>query len=232
MKLFTSAFALLLLVLGLGQAGAQVTCTDIPPVRARASSGDARQAVDNIAGSRWESLHADPQWLVVDLGQVYNVNQVRILWEVANAATYNLLGSADSVAWDTLVQFSGGMQGNRTDLFDTLSGQYRYLMMDGFTRSTGWGYSIFEFEVCGSSITAINKPQNQQLLPLYPNPTKGAVKLEAAQAGAYRVTDLQGRLVKAGDLQKGANTIALGELKPGVYLVQAGGQVNRLVLED
>ena len=43
---------------------------------------------------------------------------------------------------------SGGTFGNRTDTV-ALAGSYRYVRMQGLTRSSVYGYSIFEIEVWG-----------------------------------------------------------------------------------
>jgi hypothetical protein len=48
------------------------------------------RAFDGNTGSRWESVHGvDNVWLQVDLGDVYNLNEVEILWE-ATAAKVSL----------------------------------------------------------------------------------------------------------------------------------------------
>lgn len=112
----------------------------------------ANLAIDNNGSTRWESNHGvSPSSLTLDLGQAYALNQVVILWEAANAASYEILGSNNNSTWTQLSLRTGGTFGNRTDTV-ALSGTYRYVRMNALTRSTGntWGYSVFEIDVFGA----------------------------------------------------------------------------------
>ncbi|MCE3253948.1 MAG: hypothetical protein K0Q67_2968 [Cellvibrio sp.] len=128
--------------------------TNINPVSATGSSNlqPASYAIDNIGTTRWESSHGvSPSSLTLDLGQAYVLNQVVILWEAANAASYEILGSNNNSTWTQLSLRTGGTFGNRTDTVG-LSGTWRYVRMNALTRSSGntWGYSIFEMDVFGA----------------------------------------------------------------------------------
>lgn len=127
-------------------------CYSVSPVKAYASSGNPEAAIDGDAGSRWESKFEDPQYLIVDLGLLTKVNKVSISWEKANAKDYNLLASKDSLTWDTLAVKRNMPQEVRTDFIDSIGKNYRYIKMDGRTRNTPYGYSIYELEVCGTAI--------------------------------------------------------------------------------
>jgi len=112
----------------------------------------ANLANDNNGSTRWESNHGvSPSSLTLDLGQPYALSQVVILWEAANAASYEILGSNNNSSWTQLSQRTGGTFGNRTDTLG-LNGTYRYVRMNALTRSAGnnWGYSIFEMDVFGA----------------------------------------------------------------------------------
>lgn len=112
----------------------------------------AGEAVDGNNGTRWESFHGvDPVWLSVDLGMQFNVQQVIIRWETANAANYSVQGSNDNANWVTLAQVTGGQSGERTDTHN-MNGDYRYIRMYGTQRSTQWGYSIWEMQVMGDDV--------------------------------------------------------------------------------
>ncbi len=122
------------------------------PTAASTGLAPAANAVDGNAGSRWESAHAaDPSWISVDLGAVYNLNSVAIDWEAANAANYQVQGSNDNANWAVLATKTGGAFGNRTDI-NSVTGSYRYVRIFCTARSVGnnWGYSIFELKVSGS----------------------------------------------------------------------------------
>lgn len=119
-------------------------------------------AVDGDPETRWESNHAvDPAFLTIDLGQAYNLSQVVIDWEAANAANYTIQGSNNNSSWTTLATRTGGSFGDRTDTV-AISGIYRYVRMNGTTRSVGndWGYSIWEMAVYGSSTSNLPTPWN------------------------------------------------------------------------
>jgi len=114
------------------------------------AAGDASLAVDGNPATRWESAHGvDPSWITLDLGAEYELYQVIIDWEAANAATYEIQGSNDNSNWTTLASESGGAFGDRTDIV-TLSGTHRYVRMHGLTRTSVYGYSIWQMEVYGS----------------------------------------------------------------------------------
>lgn len=114
------------------------------------AAGGPGLAVDGNMATRWESAHGvDPSWIVLDLGASYALSEVIIHWEAANAASYEIQGSADNSNWTVLSSQSGGTFGDRTDSL-SVSGIYRYVRMYGLTRSSPYGYSIWEMEVYGS----------------------------------------------------------------------------------
>ena len=108
-------------------------------------------AFDGNLATRWESAHGvDPSTLTLDLGSASTLTKVIIYWEAANAASYIVEGSNDNSSWSSLASLSNGAYGDRTDTHD-ISGDYRYLRMNGTSRSVGnaYGYSIWEMEVYG-----------------------------------------------------------------------------------
>jgi hypothetical protein len=136
----------------------------------------ANLANDNNGGTRWESNHGvSPSSLTLDLGQPYALNQVVILWEAANAASYEILGSNNNSSWTQLSLRTGGTFGNRTDTH-AVSGSYRYVRVYATARSAGnnWGYSIFELNVfaqnaAASSSSASSTPTPALLTPVSAN---------------------------------------------------------------
>lgn len=125
----------------------------LTPVAASASTAltAASNAIDKNGGTRWESAHAiDPSWITFDLGSAKTLTQIAIDWEAANAANYTVQGSNDNANWTDIASKTGGTFGNRTDTL-TLSGNYRYVRINGSARSAGnlWGYSIWEVRLTG-----------------------------------------------------------------------------------
>ncbi len=119
---------------------------------ATASTGNAAAAVDGNIGTRWESAFADPQWITVDLGAMYNINEVKITWEGAYAEDYLVqLSPTNNEDWTTVKTVTG----NNVLINDhtSLSGSGRYLRIYGTKRGTIYGYSIWELEAYGSLFT-------------------------------------------------------------------------------
>lgn len=104
----------------------------------------AGMAVDGNSGTRWASLATDAQWIYVDLGSVMPVNGVVLHWETAYGKAYNIQVSNDANTWTTVLPVTNG-DGGYDDL--PLSASGRYVRMQGVTRGTGWGYSLWSFEV-------------------------------------------------------------------------------------
>ncbi|MFC8435877.1 discoidin domain-containing protein [Streptomyces sp. NPDC057253] len=107
----------------------------------------AAAAVDGDTGTRWSSAATDDQWLQVDLGATASISQVVLNWETAYAADYKIQVSPDGGSWSDLRTVTGGDGG--TDTL-TVSGQGRYVRMQGVHRATPWGYSLWEFQVYGT----------------------------------------------------------------------------------
>ncbi|MFD4029542.1 discoidin domain-containing protein [Streptomyces sp. NPDC058637] len=106
----------------------------------------AADAVDGNLGTRWSSAASDGQWLQVDLGSSAALNQVVLRWEGAYAKAYRIELSTDGANWSTAYSTATGTGGTETL---AISGTARYVRMQGVTRATGYGYSLWEFQVYG-----------------------------------------------------------------------------------
>jgi len=108
------------------------------------------KAVDGNTGTRWGSKEgADPQWISVDLGTHANVSRVRLLWETAYGKAYRVEVSDDGTTWTPVFTTTTGDGG--TDDLTGLSGGGRFVRVFGTKRGTSFGYSLFEFEVYGTT---------------------------------------------------------------------------------
>ncbi|MDD9375957.1 discoidin domain-containing protein [Streptomyces sp. ZAF1911] len=108
----------------------------------------AANATDGNATTRWSSSRSDAQWLQVDLGATRSINEVRLSWETAYAKAYQIQISDDGSHWITLYSTTVGTGGIQ-DLTG-LAGNGRYIRMNATARGTGYGYSLWSFEVYGS----------------------------------------------------------------------------------
>jgi hypothetical protein len=120
---------------------------------ALASSGEngansAPAAFDGNDGTRWSSAFSDPQWLRVDLGRSSAISRVVLQWEAAYARAFQIQTSEDGSAWTPIFSTTTGTGGTQ---MLTVSGTGRYVRMFGTQRGTGFGYSLFEFKVFGTS---------------------------------------------------------------------------------
>jgi len=119
------------------------------------SSGRAAEyAFDNSASTRWASQQSDNQWIYVDLGGKFNINRVQLHWENAYGKSYKIQVSNNAVNWTDIYSTTTGDGG--FDNLTGLSGTGRYVRMQGIQRGTGWGYSLWEFEVYGTPVQPNN----------------------------------------------------------------------------
>ncbi|MGI5484227.1 discoidin domain-containing protein [Streptomyces lavendofoliae] len=107
----------------------------------------AAAAVDGNLGTRWSSAFSDPQWIQVDLGAASALSQVVLRWEAAYAKAYRIELSTDGANWSTAHSTTAGAGGTETV---PVSGTARYVRVQGVTRATGYGYSLWEFQVYGN----------------------------------------------------------------------------------
>ncbi|MEV8553746.1 discoidin domain-containing protein [Streptomyces glaucescens] len=109
----------------------------------------APAAVDgNLTGTRWASQWSDNQWFQVDLGQRTAISRVVLTWEAAYGKAYDIQLSDNGSDWRTVRSVTAG-DGGTDDL--TVSGTGRYVRLQGVTRGTGYGYSLWEFQVYGGT---------------------------------------------------------------------------------
>lgn len=109
----------------------------------------AAQAWDGDAVTRWASLKTEPHWIYVDLGEVAHVSRVRLMWEAAYATVYDIeRANAAGGPWTSMQHVTNG-NGGTDDLTTLTAGNGRYIRMNGITRFTAYGFSLFEIEVYG-----------------------------------------------------------------------------------
>src|ERR1700745_511031 len=112
------------------------------------ASFPASNAVDGNTGTRWSSAFSDPQWLEVDLGSSQSICQVTLNWETAYGKAFQIQTSADNSTWTTIYSTTAGTGGTQNL---SVTGTGRYIRMYGTARGTQYGYSLWEFQVFGSS---------------------------------------------------------------------------------
>lgn len=128
------------------------------PGTASSTLGDqsASRAFDADLTSKWESVHADATAnIYVDLGNTYDVNRVKILWEAAFAENYDIKFSIDKTNWTTIKSVTSNL--TTTNDVTGLAGKARYVGIFCLTKHlTPYGYSIYNVEVYGPGGTSPN----------------------------------------------------------------------------
>src|ERR1700733_12023635 len=146
------------------------------------SAYPAADAVDGNTGTRWSSAFSDPQWLEVDLGSSQSICQVTLNWENAYATAFQIQTSTDNTNWTTIYSTTSGSGGVQTL---NVSGTGRYIRMYGTARATPYGYSLWEFQVygtsgstttsCNTTDAALNHPATASSLESSAYPASNAV---------------------------------------------------------
>ncbi|MFI8448630.1 discoidin domain-containing protein [Streptomyces erythrochromogenes] len=158
--------ALLVLLPGSSTAqAAPVLLSQGKPATASSVEGagtPAAAAVDGDNGTRWSSQFSDPQWIQVDLGAPARLSQVVLRWETAHARAYRIELSTNGTDWTTAHSTAAGSGGVQT--LD-ITGTARYVRVYGTQRATAWGYSLWEFQVYGTTDTGPTLPGGGDLGP-------------------------------------------------------------------
>lgn len=124
----------------------------------------------DVNNSRWSSAASDPQWIRVDLGATATITQVILNWEAAYGRAFQIQTSADGNSWTSVYSTTTGSGGTQTL---SVNGSGRYVRMYGTVRGTGHGYSLWEFQVFGS--TGSTPPPSPQPGYVLANPPVTAV---------------------------------------------------------
>jgi len=106
----------------------------------------ADKAFDGDPSTRWAAHEAADNWLQVDLGGVYALNEIVLQWETSYAKAYRLQTSVDGSSWSDIYTQNNSNGGTERIAVNALG---RYVRMQGVQKSGQWGYSLYEMEVYG-----------------------------------------------------------------------------------
>ena len=108
-----------------------------------ADQGPAK-AFDGDTASRWSASQDPNSWIQVDLGGTFTLSEVDLMWEASYAKGYRLQASTDGSSWRDMHTTTTGAGGTERI---AVSGQARYVRMQGTQLSGQWGYSLYEMQV-------------------------------------------------------------------------------------
>ena len=173
-------------------------------------SNDVNRVLDGNAGTEWQGspTNATPDteegrtfdaWFVVDLGGLYNVDKVDIMFEGACAQDYHIDFSENSTTWNLGYNFVGdpGIYG-RTDEVTKLNNntKVRYVRFWSTKAATPYGMKIFEFRVYGTAwvpATDTEKPVMVSANLVSKTHNSAVIAVEATddnEVAKYHVVDL------------------------------------------
>ncbi|TYP76762.1 RICIN domain-containing protein [Paenibacillus methanolicus] len=158
-RMFMYAFAVALIVTLIqpGSANAATNAALYKPAAASTTEDSDKtpdKAFDGNSATRWSSAYSDPQWISVDLGAATVINGVKLNWEAAYAKAYQIQISTDNSNWQTVYSTTAGDGGVDNISFATANA--RYVRMYGTQRATGYGYSLWDFEVYAADDSGSN----------------------------------------------------------------------------
>jgi beta-glucanase (GH16 family) len=184
----------------------------------------ASAAVDGNLGTRWSSQFSDPQWIQVDLGVRATIDEVRLNWETAYARAFAVQVSDNASTWTsiyTTTTSTGGAQ------VLPITGIGRYVRLNLTTRATQWGYSLWEFQVFGT--TGTQPPDPTERLLSYGKP--GAAS--TSQNEGPCVGCLPARALDFDPATRWATSSVNGWVDPGWISVDLGAPatITRVVLQ-
>jgi hypothetical protein len=155
-----------------GAPDARAVCLSAPltthgAVASSAVAGNpAALAIDGNFATRWASKRTLPDWIYLDLGAPAFVNRIRVAWERACAADYELQVSSDASTWTTMKSITGNTVGTGSPPADWaagvdhtgLSGVGRYVRINATVRCSANALSIWEIEVFGDANAGCRPP--------------------------------------------------------------------------
>ncbi|GAA2998901.1 discoidin domain-containing protein [Streptosporangium longisporum] len=210
-------------------AAADVLLSQGRPVTASSSEGvafPASAAVDGNPGTRWSSAFSDPQWLQVDLGATATISQVSLKWEAAHGRAFQIQTSSNGTTWTTIHSTTTGTGGDQTL---TVSGSGRYVRVYGTQRATAYGYSLWEFQVYGT--TGSTDPGNPGELRLLSYGRPGAASTSQHDGNCWECTPA--RAFDRDPASRWATSPTGGWVDPAWISVDLGAtaQIKRVVLQ-
>ena len=110
----------------------------------------AVNAVDNDESTKWSANGSSlPQWLKVDLGQIYSIKGFKMLWEKQNDVyKYNIEVSKDGLLWKKVVDRSTNTAPNGAEetVLADCRGRYVRINIVGSITNNDWA-ALYEFKV-------------------------------------------------------------------------------------
>ncbi len=118
-----------------------------PPDNEKKEEFYPTNAIDGKPTTGWSSDSSEPQWLLADLGDLFDLDKVVISWEVAYSTSYKVSVSVDKGSWNEVYSTEEGKGRFETVSFPLQSA--RYIKIDCLKRKGEGGFSIWDVSVYG-----------------------------------------------------------------------------------
>ena len=138
------------------QVGENVQKIDLTDKEMSASttSSPAKDAFDGNTDTRWcATSDATPQWLMIDLKDVYDLEAVYIFFEQKSDWNYKIETSVDGDVWDV---YSNPDAQALVDVTVNQQAQARYIRLTVESTTGGAWASVWEMEVYGNKVADVS----------------------------------------------------------------------------
>ena len=193
-----------------------------------------KNAVDGNTATRWTSANTNAQWIIVDLGSSYTVDEVDINWYTAGKSYDIQIADSTTATWTTMKSVTGNTKKGNL-VYAGLTGKGRYVRINLLARATTSAYSINELQVHGTPPVVISAEPNLSLNKTATSSSNEAVGLEAPLAidgisstrWASAYIDNQWYMIDLGNIYDVNKVILNWEFAAGKdYDIQIGGSTT------
>lgn len=201
-------------------------------VSAIEGSSDSDNAVDGDFGSVWvmnepegTADHTYNAWLSVDLGDMYDIELIEVIWEGASSKEFTFEIAGNDETYEVVGSVTENP--NMATVYNRLAvtgKQGRYVKINSTVAGTQYGTKIRELRVYGKVVGGTST--NAAINVISSNAYASGNTLFFMEYGDAEVYSVDGRLVYASTVDTN-ETIKLSE---GIYVVRLNGVMQKIII--
>lgn len=201
-------------------------------VSAIEGSSDSDNAVDGDFGSVWvmnepegTTDHTYNAWLSVDLGDMYDIELIEVIWEGASSKEFTFEIAGNDETYEVVGSVTENP--NMVTVYNRLAvtgKQGRYVKINSTVAGTQYGTKIRELRVYGKVVGGTST--NAAINVISSNAYASGNTLFFMEYGNAEVYSVDGRLVYASTVDTN-ETIKLSE---GIYVVRLNGVMQKIII--
>jgi len=204
------------------------------------STNTVQNIINNSTENRW-SAQTFPQYVTVDLGNQYDINEINLVTFQNRDYQFIIDGSTTSATngFFTLVDASeNSSEGPITENFPTQTVRYVRLTITGANSYTGEWTSISKFEIICAGTSANKKlfTEDNNLITVntYPNPFTETITIGlnnyTQEIMSIQLVDLSGNIIVNQIVVDNELSLKnLNNINPGIYLMQLFNTENQII---